>query len=313
MTVSCLVATADIAVLTEPADPARITAVANVTLRSSPSVQAPPVAQLPLGTEIREASPAGLDKTWILVRLDDGREGWVQARLTRLVDQVWPWPVFDEIIAERLGRKGDGFPALAELVSFIERVAPTYHDPDSRARVELARLRALSFAAAAIPFNASRREPYASWLQAHAGDVAYDEPGGRWMVPAPVVWRVHDRHATTAGADEIAWQAVAAGLPGECEGNIACYFNAANLLHGTYLRAHPVGRHAAESVAAVDRLVDSVVPSGQVKGPYQFDRQADCRDLRAAVDDLSRAIQNADAARWDATVVKLAAVRTLCQ
>jgi hypothetical protein len=308
-----LAATTDVAVRMAQADPVRITAVANVTLRSSPSVQAPAVAQVPLGTEVRDASPAGLDKTWILVRLDDSREGWVQARLTRTLDPVWPWPVFDEIIAERLGRKGDGFPALAELVSFIDRVTPTYHDPDSRARVELARLRALSFAAAAVPFNASRREPYASWLQARAGEVVYDEPGGRWMVPAPVVWNVHARHADTNVADEIAWRAVAAGLPGECEGNIACYFTAGNLLHGAYLRAHPVGRYAADSVAAVDRLVDSVVPSGQVKTPYQFDRQSDCRDLRAAVESLSQTIQNADAARWDATVVKLAAVRTLCQ
>jgi hypothetical protein len=290
----------------------RIVAGANVTVRTAPSVESSAVAQLPLGTEVRETGPAGLDKTWILVQFDDSREGWVQARLTRSLDPVWPWPVFDEVIGDRLARQGDGFPALAELVSFIERVTPTYQDPDSRARIELARLRAVSRAAAAIPFNAAKREPYASWLRSRSADVVFDEPGGRWMVPAPVVWNVHARHAASSVADEIAWFAVAAGLPGECEGNVACYLSAQRLLHGAYLRAHPVGRHAAESVAAIESLIDTVVPSGTLKRPYQFDRQNDCKDLGAALDGLSASIQNADASRWQTTLGKLAVVRKLC-
>jgi hypothetical protein len=238
-----------------PSDPVRITAVANVTLRATPSPTAAAIAQLPLGTEVRDSGPSGLDKTWVLVRLADTREGWVQARLTRPLDPVWRWPVFDAIITERLDRKGDGFHAGVELVAFIERVAPEYTDKDGRARLELARLRALSRAAAAIPFNGSRREPYASWLSARSADLVYDEAGGHWMVRDTAIWGVHARHTATSLADDIAWFAVTTGLPGECEGSVSCYFSATNRLHGEYLRAHPAGFHVAEAVAAVDTLV----------------------------------------------------------
>ena len=113
----------------------RVTAVANATVRSAPSPNAPAVAQLPLGTEVLESGPSGLDKTWVLVRLGDSREGWLQTRLTKSLDPVWRSETYDAIISERLARKGDGFNATAELVSFIERVRPEYGDPASRAGV----------------------------------------------------------------------------------------------------------------------------------------------------------------------------------
>src|SRR5512140_2377754 len=47
----------------------RITAAANVTLRAQPLPTAPAVAQLPLGTEMTDAGPVGLDKTWVRVKL----------------------------------------------------------------------------------------------------------------------------------------------------------------------------------------------------------------------------------------------------
>ena len=125
-------------------DSVRITSAANVTLRVMPSPDAAAVKKLPLGTEIVATGPAGLEKTWVRVRLADNREGWLQSNMTRPLDMNWRWPVFDRIIADRLNRKGDAFAAAAELVGFIERVAPEYTDPDGRGRIELARLRAMS-------------------------------------------------------------------------------------------------------------------------------------------------------------------------
>ena len=176
-----------------PGDLLRITAAANVTLRALPAAGADAMAQLPLGTEVVNAGPSGLDKTWIRVKTSDAREGWVLASLTRPLDPVWRWPVFDGIIADRLGRKGDGFPAFVELIAFIERVTPEYSDPDGRARLELSRVRALSSALAAIPKSAGRREPYAAWLTSRKADVVYDEPGGRWMLNGPMIWERHAR------------------------------------------------------------------------------------------------------------------------
>jgi len=58
-----------------PADTLRITAAANVTVRTLPDTAAPAVGQLPLGTEVADVGLPGLDKTWVRVKLPDAREG----------------------------------------------------------------------------------------------------------------------------------------------------------------------------------------------------------------------------------------------
>jgi hypothetical protein len=154
--------------------------------------------------------------------------------------------------------------------------------------------------------------PYSAWLATRDSEVVYSEPAGQWMIRTSAIWDVHARHKTTAVADDIAWFAATAGLPGECEGNIACYFTAAHRLHGMYLGAHPAGRHGAEAVAAIDTLLETVVPAGEIKRPYQFDQRLDCRDLTVAIDGLSAAIANANRSKSEATLAKLAAARRLC-
>ena len=313
ITVSCVIGAAPALARAGESDGAkRITAVANATVRSAPSPDAPAVAQLPLGTEVQESGPAGLDKTWVLVRIADSRDGWLQTRLTRSLDPVWRSETYDAIITERLGRKGDAFSATAELVSFIERVRPEYGDPASRAGVELARLQALARAAAAIPFNGAKREPYQSWLASRQHELAYDEPGGRWMVRNPAIWQTHARHRDTPAGDDIAWFAVSTGLAGECEGFVACYFAAQNALHGEYLRAHPFGRHAGEAVASVNSTLEAVWSGEQFTKSYAFDRKDDCQQLTTAVDGLASAIQTAKASGWESAVAGLSAVRRQC-
>jgi len=298
-----------------PRESTRITAAANVTLRALPSPGADAVAQLPLGTEVVQAGPAGLDKTWIRVKLGDAREGWVLASLTKPLDAVWRWPTFDSIIADRLGRKGDGFRAFAELVAFIERVAPEYSDPDGRARLELSRLRALSSALAAMPKGNSRREPYASWLASRKTDVVYDEPGGQWMLNGPMIW---ERHAKLAGAsasvaDDFAWVAVTNGLAGECEGHLACYVDATDRLQGEYLRRHAAGRRAAESVDVIKSTVDLLTAPATKGASYTFDRKTDCNALSTSVDALVAAVQATRATNRDAAIASLTALKRMCQ
>lgn len=309
--VSGFIASSSIIRASAPPDAVRITAVANVTLRATPSSTAPAVAQLPLGTEVTESGPSGLDKTWVQVTLPDSRAGWVQSSLTRPLDPVWRWPVFDRIISERLGRKGDGFPAGVELVAFIERVAPEYTDKDGRARVELARLKVLASTASAIPFNQSKREPYASWLAARQDQVVYDEPGGRWMVRPELAWKTHSAHASTAMADDLAWFAVNTGLPGECEGEVSCYLSAFNRLQGEYLRRHPAGRRAAESVDVLAQSAERLAPAGRVAPAYTFDR-AGCQNMVKAVDGLSSAIKETRAASKDRALGALTGLKKLC-
>jgi hypothetical protein len=291
---------------------ARITAAANVTLRAQPVPTAPAVGQLPLGTEVTDAGPAGLDKTWVRVRLADGREGWLLANLTKPLDAAWRWTTFDRVIADRLGRKGDGFPALAELVAFIERIAPEYTDPDGRARVELSRMRATAAAIAAIPANGGRRDPYAPWLAARKAEAIYDEPGGRWMLSSTAIWDLHRRHAGTSSADDIAWFAVTNGLGGECEGHLPCYVEWRDRLQGEYLRRQPGGRHAEEAVGAIKDLADLLVEPRQPTAAYEFDRARDCRDLTASIDALAAAVKTTRATNRDPALASLATLRKIC-
>lgn len=296
-----------------PADSTRITAAANVTLRALPSSDAATVAQLPLGTEVSDAGPSGLDKKWIRVRLADNREGWLLSNLTRPLDPVWRWPTFDRIIAERLGRKGDGFAATVELVSFIERVAPEYTDPDGRGRIELARLRALSTAASLVPRTGGRRQPFAAWLDTRKPDVIYDEPGGQWMLNNAMLWDAHARQSKTTSADDIAWLAVTNGLAGECEGELACYLKAHDRLHGEYLRRHPLGKHAAEAVSALKQTLEALGAPAKAGSTFMFDKKSDCRDLSASVDALVAAVQATYGGDKDAVIPSLTALKRLCQ
>ena len=295
------------------ADSTRITAAANVTLRAMPSPGAPVVALLPLGTEVADAGPPGLDKAWVRVKLGDAREVWVLATLTRPIDPAWRWPTFDKIIADRLGRKGDGFPASVELVAFIDRVAPEYSDPDGLARLEFSLLRAMSSALAAIPRNGARREPYQSWLASRKSEVVYDEPGGRWMLSDSSIWERHARLAATVVADDIGWLAVTNGVSGDCEGRLACYLTARNRLQGEYLRRHPSGRHAAEAVSVVKSTAEALTAPAKSSAGYAFDRARDCRALSESVEALTSALRGTRAEGRDAAIERLVTIKKRCE
>jgi hypothetical protein len=293
-------------------DGLRITTAANVTLRLTPVAGASAVGQLPLGSELVEVGPPGMDKTWLRVRDAAGREGWLQANLTRRLDPAWRWTAYDAVVSDRLSRKGDGFAAASELVSFIERVLPEYTNPDGRAQMELNHLRAVSAALSAIPRRGDQREPYSSFLKTRTALVVFDEPGGRWMINDKAIWDLHSKSARTPSAEPTAWFAVTNGLRGECEGYLPCYVDWRNKLEGEYLRRHPDGAHAGQAISTITTVTERLAAPAKPQQAFQFDRDRDCRDLTRTLEALTKAVQVSQVGGKDAALTGLGSVKKLC-
>jgi hypothetical protein len=291
-------------------DGLRITTAANVTLRQTPVAGASAVGQLPLGSEVVDVGPPGMDKTWVRVKDTAGREGWLQSSLTRRLDPTWRWTAYDAVVADRLARKGDGFPAAVELVAFIDRVLPEYTNAEGRAQMELSRLRAVSAALGAVPRRSADREPYASFLKSQSALVVFDEPGGRWMISDKAIWALHVKVARTPSAEPIAWLAVTNGLRGECEGYLPCYVDWRNQLEGEYLRRHPDGAHAGQAVSTITTVTERLAAPG--KSAFQFDRDRDCRDLNRSLEALTKAVQVSQTGGKDAALTGLGSLKKLC-
>ena len=295
------------------ADGLRITAAANLALRQTPAAGATAVAFLPLGTELTDVGPLGFDKTWVHVRLDDNREGWVIADFTRPLDPGRRWQTIERIVTDRLSRRGDGFASSVELTDFVERVSPQIADAVVAARFDLYRLQAMSATLAQIPAGHDKRDPYLSWLNRYQGLIVYDAPGKRWMLSNPAIWQIHDRHPDASSSDDLAWLATTAGLPGECGGALVCYFEGIDRLDGQYLRAHPAGRHADAAVKAIgDAAAQLGATPADPRTHYVFDRARDCAALAKTLDSLQAAVGATSAAGKDEALRGLAGAGNAC-
>ncbi len=306
-------AAATTTVTARASDSVRMTSATNITLRQTPNADAPVLAYLPIGTEVTEAGPAGMDKTWLHVRLADNREGWVLASLTRVIEPSRRTSTIEAIVVDRLGRRGDGPSATIELADFIEREASNVSDPEAAARFDLYKLRAISNVLATIRLNLGKRDPYLSWLDRHKTLVDCDEPGGRWMLSNAAIWQIHDQHPSAAASDEIAWLAAANGLSGDCTGKLSCYVDGLNKLYGEYLRRHPTGRHAEEAVAKIKDATDQLNAPSRSRPLYIFDKTRDCGPLLKSVDGLNAAVAPASAAGKIEAVQSVNAMRNACK
>jgi hypothetical protein len=269
-------------------EPTRITSASNVRLRASPADTAAVVANLPLGTDLFTLDASGDGGAWTRVRTTTGQDGWLPSRLVRSVTAAGRLDVIESIVQERLARKGDTFAPRAELLEFVERTIKNVQDPEAAGRFALYWGRATTAALAAVPRANAKMPPYKDWLAARAGAVVDNEPGGRWLIRAERLWDLHDRHARTGSADELAWAAVANGLPGECEGFVPCYVRRLNLLEGEYLRRSLLGQHVGEAVARVAERASGW--AGPDLKPYFFNPATDCAELVQSLDPLRAAL-----------------------
>jgi len=272
------------ALLTSAQEPTRITSASNVRLRASPADNAAVVATLPLGTDLFRLDDGAESEAWTRVRTISGQDGWLPSRLTRSFTATRRLDVIEAIVKERVARTGDGFAARAELVDLIERAQKETQDPEVAGRFALYWVRAITVALKAVPSQRGKQPPCSDWLAARADEVVYSDICAFWTIRSNYLWRLHDEHARSSSADELAWAAVLNGLPGECEGFIPCHLSRLNRQEGEYLRRSALGKHVDEAVARVAYVTSWIAKPGF------FNPATDCGELVQSLDPLRAAL-----------------------
>jgi hypothetical protein len=204
------------------------------------------------------------------------------------------------------------FAARAELAGALQDAARRAGDQGTRGRLSLLWVQTMRRALGMIPMGAAKDEPFHAFLERHKDDAVYSEPAGQWMLWPEAIWKIHMANARSSSAEAIAWEAVDNGMPGECEGYPPCELSTLDALDGEYLRQHPDGAHAAESIKRIgdtcrelERLLSA--PNGH----ELFDPVTDCKDLTPKADALQRAMTGAHTNASDA-LAALQALRSRC-
>jgi hypothetical protein len=272
------------------AEPGRVVAASNVRVRVEPSVEVRIAATLPLGTNLVELGTTP-DGQWVHVRTPAGIEGWISAPLTRPVPPGQRDRVLESIAQSRASRGGFGFVAAVELIDLIEDLQGRTTSREIAARLALFRLEALRDAAQSGSNRPRPESPsIAAWYDRHASLLVFNEPGGMWMLRPEAVVAEHDRHRGTPVAQQIAWFAVANGLPGECEGDVPCHVAGDDRLLGLYLREYPAGTFVGTSLR---RLLQHATDwRAMMDNPKAFSAR-DCDRLKAPLGSLLTAVANA--------------------
>ena len=284
-------------------DAGRLTSASNVRLRSEPVDSAGVVVTVPLGTALVGIETGGPDRTWLRVRTGDGKEGWVLTRLTRRFDAENRLDVIEQVVTERLARKGDSFAARAEVVDLLDRTIADASDAERAGRLALLWIRAVGVTATTLPAKHRLVDPYASWVEARKTTVWWDEVGAHWMLSLDALKELHERHRTTSSADAIAWSMVENGVGGECEGYLPCYVERTNMLEGEYLRRHPNGKRVDDAVRGIGKTAAFWLT--RLDKPDAFSPEKDCDEMKESLTPLRAAIAATKAADRDTTLEKL--------
>lgn len=230
----------------------RITRASGVRVREAPNQDAKELAKLDIGTVVSELE---LKDGWARVRTSENIEGWLSEALTLTYEPARAYELTKRILAERKEAKFN-FADEVDLTKMLARSAGTSSSASARAELELERFRVLARLLEKIPMERKDSPPYKEWLDAQGDLLVYSEPAGQWFVRALLLWDLERIYHALPIADEIAWDAAAAPLPGECEGYLPCYLSVAAMSYGEYLRRHPQGSHAGDALNGIKEALN---------------------------------------------------------
>jgi hypothetical protein len=264
-----------------------VTSASSVRVRAEPSVEVRVLATMPLGTELRQLDVQSGGQ-WVRVRTPDNVEGWVFAPLTVAAAAGGAARAKLGVAQRRVGRGGLSFAAAAEVVDLIERLAVLPAPPAGPAALALLRLRALALTVAALPGRYTLAGTPAEWARAREHMLRYNEPGGQWMLQPDFIRQERARFSDAPEAELMAWLGVEIGLPGECEGDVACYLERTLATEGAYLNEFPDGLFVSTALRRVmNRAVDWRSLAGD---PRAFDRATDCARIARPLGSLRAAV-----------------------
>ena len=278
---------------------ARLIAGTAVRVRSAPSLDAPVVALLRLGSSaVIQTADQPRDTTWVKVTAQDAltmqdAEGYIHASLTRRVTrQSNRFVVGEAIAAERLARTGDDFAQRVELFDWVTRINREHEgwarpDDERGGRLALLQIRSVMAVLAAMP-RQSEVLPYDGWVVTYPEIVERDS-AGHVFIRAEFLDSLHARHVETSSSDEIAWLAYQAMPATDCTRSLVCEVSRLAARDAKYLRDHGAGRHAPRIMKNVVTVLGKA--AAQPVPSERFDPARHCSALAPSIATLSAALE----------------------
>lgn len=275
----------------EPAQ-AKITTVSAMRARREPTVTAPEITRLKLGSVVSAIARSTnqdtvADKTdyWYRVNLPNGETGWLFGGLLLDYNTNQHEQLLRQIIEARLKAENTDFNDRQEIYNLAARSATEVKSVNARAEFELLKLLALANWAVTIPNDQPPKSPYREWLKAHAAEVIPNEFAGEYNMRSELLWKLEAKYHTLPIADRIAWAAAENPQPHDCEGDEVCHLF---VFEGAvkYLNLHPNGVYAAEAVKNLNELLtDEVIKRANGKGGdrYVVEERTSLRRLLASL------------------------------
>jgi hypothetical protein len=271
---------------------AKITTVSAMRARKAPTITAPEVARLKLGSVVNATarSPnqdtvSGKTDYWYQVNLPNGQSGWVFGGLLLDYDVRQREQLLRQIIEARLKVENTDFADRLEIYNLAARSTTETKDVNTRAEFELLTLLALANSAVWFSDEQKEKSPYREWFKAHAAKVIPNEFAGGYNLRSELLWKLEAKYHTLPIADRIAWAAAENPQPHDCEGDEVCHLF---VFEGAvkYLNLHPNGVHAAEAVKNLNELLtEDVIKRANDKGGdrYAVEERTNLRRLLSSL------------------------------
>lgn len=279
----------------------RIITASSVRVRSEPATSGKELGKLAVGSVVTElerssaqAEVGNLSDYWYRVKFE-GKEGWVFGGFTTEYQAAQRDQIYHNLMEQRLKTKTN-FNDQLDLIKFVERIIKETQAKDALAEWQLYRLLAIKKTVESLPFDKNNESPYKEWLKANEENIVVSDPCGCWLLVSDRLWALEKQYHGSVVGERAAWEASQNSLPGECEGDISCYFSVINLTTGQYLDLYPMGQHADEVLQAIRTEVKSYLDDlNQAQPTYTVDNAEIITDLQQSVNTLHKYLKKVPA------------------